>query len=317
MKRFLETGESKVLNKTLELTGLRKDMTEFPISLTISRTMQQNETAFIAFLRDISKEKQIQSDLLSKTRQLEYKNIELERTNKELESFNYVASHDLQEPLRKIHTFTNRILEKPDDLSADHQIYFNKIISSSQRMQLLINDLLTFSQTSIIAANKEPMSLNKMMDEVKAALAHNIDEKSATIIYENLPVINVVHFQFVQLLTNLLSNALKYSRENQKPVVKISAEILLNEDMKPGIFLPFPAYTRIRMQDNGIGFESQYSEKIFDLFTRLHNKNKYSGTGIGLAICKKIVENHNGFISATSEPGVGSVFDVYLPYSDN
>jgi len=316
IRRYLQTGVPHILNKTLELTALHKNNKEFPISLTISKTMQRGKLAFVAFLRDVSNEKQIQSDLLNKTRQLEYKNIELERTNKELESFNYIASHDLQEPLRKIHTFTNRILDKFELLSPEHKNFFDKIISSSKRMQLLINDLLTFSQTSSIAANKEPVDLNKLIEEVKTALAHNIDEKKAIIEHKKLPVLNVVQFQFVQLFTNLISNALKYSKEGQPPLITITSDTVLSEEIQPAGFLPYPAYTRISMKDNGIGFEPQYAERIFDLFTRLHNKNKYSGTGIGLAICKKIIENHNGFISASSIPDKGSVFKIYLPYAD-
>jgi PAS domain S-box-containing protein len=316
MKRFLDTGEAKVLNKTLELTALSKDNIEFHISLTISKTITAGNLSFIAFIRDISKEKNIQAELVTKSKQLEIKNVELERTNKELESFNYIASHDLQEPLRKIHTFTNRIIEKSEELSPEVLNFFEKITVSTQRMQLLINDLLAFSQTASSTEAKEKVDLNKIIEEVKIALAHNIEENKAVIQYSNLPVINAVEFQMLQLFTNLIGNAIKYRKESKFPKVTIKSLLVDRTEISVDRLLGFQSYHKISIEDNGIGFENIYSEKIFELFTRLHNKNKYSGTGIGLAICKKIAENHNGFITAESNLDTGAVFNVYLPASE-
>jgi len=246
---------------------------------------------------------------------LSQNNIELERMNKELESFNYVASHDLQEPLRKIQTFTNRILEKGNGmLSFTNLEYFNKIIESSSRMQLLIENLLTFSQTNVSEHSFEHIDLNTILEETKNLLSHFIEEKEAIIESTPLPVLRVVPFQFQQLLLNLIGNAIKYSHENTAPHIKISYELVKGEKISVPAAVPEKNYFELKVEDNGIGFEEENAEKIFGLFQRLHSKEKYSGTGIGLAICKKIAHNHNGFIVAKSIYSKGSTFFVYIPY---
>ena len=314
MKRFLATGESRILNKTLELTACNKNKQEFYISLTISQTTQAGQTAFIAFLRDISEQKNTQLELQHKTELLEYKNLELKRINEELESFNFAASHDLQEPLRKIHTYSSRILDKSKEmLTPQVASDFDKIMTAASRMQNLIQDLLQFSQNTLQEQQAEPVNLNAIIEEVKNSFLNDIEEKQVELHVEQLPVVKVAAFQFLQLFINLLSNAIKYQQPGVSPKITISAAVINSNNINfPGVF-PATNYLRISVADNGIGFEQEYAEKIFDLFTRLHSRQKYEGTGIGLATCKKIVHNHQGFIIAQSSLGNGATFFIYLP----
>ncbi len=314
MKRFLDTGEAHILNKTLELTACDKNKNEFYISLTISQTTQAGQTAFIAFVRDISEQKNTQLELQNKTDLLEYKNLELKRINEELESFNFAASHDLQEPLRKIHTYSSRILDKskqllPPQVASD----FDKIMTAAARMQNLIQDLLQFSQNTLQEQQAEPVNLNAIIEEVKNSFLSDIEEKQVQLNVEQLPVVKVAAFQFLQLFINLLSNAIKYQQPGVSPVITISSTVINSSNINFAGILPATNYLRISVADNGIGFEQEYAEKIFDLFTRLHSRQKYEGTGIGLATCKKIVHNHQGFINAQSSPGKGAAFYIYLP----
>lgn len=314
MKRLLSTGEARILNKTLELTACTKKEEEIYISLTVSETMQGGVKAFIAFLRDITVQKQTQLELAKKTALLEYKNRELERTNQELESFNYVASHDLQEPLRKIQIYSSRIIGHTN-VSLDRTVKkdLEKIASAASRMQQLIKDLLSFSQDTLQKQDKEAVNLNELIEEVKSSFITDVEEKKVELIVEQLPTVSVVHFQFLQLFINLLSNSIKYQQPGVKPSIHISSSVVRSSEVDVKGISPDKNYLAIRSVDNGIGFEPQYAEKIFDLFTRLHNNEKYSGTGIGLATCKKIMHNHEGFITGRSEPGKGAAFTIYLP----
>jgi len=245
---------------------------------------------------------------------IEQRNRELEANNKELQTFNYVASHDLQEPLRKIQTFISRLVDKDlDSLSENGKQYLLRIQDSSQRMRVLIDDLLKFSRANKAEQVFEETDLNEVLENSKLELAQIIEEKKAKIINDELPNLNVIPFQMQQLFTNLIGNSLKYSKEKVAPIISINIsevdasqeiEIPVNEKNK---------YYKIIFKDNGIGFDSEYSEKIFLLFNRLHNKGEFSGTGIGLAICKKIVENHKGFIFAHGEIDLGATFTIYLP----
>lgn len=254
------------------------------------------------------------TDEIENYRLIEERNLELERNNKELASFNYVASHDLQEPLRKIQTFISRLEDKEQaNLSDNGKLYITRIKSSSARMRSLIDDLLQFSRTNKSEEAFEDSNINILLETAKHDLAEIISDKRARISSDSIPSMKVIPFQIKQLFLNLISNSLKYSRENVAPVITISYSQTQASDLPKIKFSKHDLYHTISIKDNGIGFDQEYAEKIFILFNRLHNKNEYSGTGIGLSICKKIVENHNGYITAEGKLDQGSVFTVYLP----
>ena len=245
---------------------------------------------------------------------LEQNNADLEKMNKELQSFAYISSHDLQEPLRKIQTFTNHITEsETDNLSEKGKDYFRRIQKSAARMRQLIDDLLSYSRANDTNIKFETVNLNKFIKELTADFLDDVNFQHA-VIDVNAPCnAMVITFQFRQLISNLISNALKFKKENVAPHITITAKTekgskLVNEKM-----LEDKNYCHIKIKDNGIGFEPRYSEKIFEVFQRLHGRAEYEGTGIGLAIVKKIVENHHGIITATSNLNEGAVFDIYLP----
>ncbi len=245
---------------------------------------------------------------------LQERNRELVQSNKELASFNHVASHDLQEPLRKIQTFISRISEKEiPTMSPTAQEYFAKIYIAASRMRRLIDDLLLFSSTTKGEKVFEQTDLNVLLENAKQELAQMIEEKNARIESVQLPMLNVIPFQIQQLLINLIGNSLKYSRADVQPLVSINCEKVVARDYPLLKTHPNRNYYKISIADNGLGFEQQYAENIFILFHRLHPVTEYKGTGIGLAICKKIVENHGGIISAEGTLGEGAVFTFLLP----
>jgi signal transduction histidine kinase/CHASE3 domain sensor protein len=245
---------------------------------------------------------------------LEERNRDLEQSNKELASFNHVASHDLQEPLRKIQTFISRISEKEMSTMSDTgKDYFARIHVAVSRMRILIDDLLLFSSTNKSEKVYEKTDLNILLENVKQELGQAIEEKNAVIQSVFLPALNVIPFQIQQLFTNLIGNSLKYSKPERSPVIKIDSEKVIAKDYPIIKADAYKKYHKISLTDNGLGFEQQYAENIFVLFHRLHHITEYPGTGIGLAICKKIVENHAGFILAEGRPGNGSTFTFFLP----
>lgn len=271
-----------------------------------------NKTNFIVGIaQDIT-------SLIDKEIMLEEKNLQLERQNDELASFNHMASHDLQEPLRKIQVLSKLILDKDESNLSDTSInYFNRIIHSAHRMQNLINDLLDYSRTNNPTTIKIPYDLNKILHESLLNLKEEISNKNAVVNTEPLPVLNVIPSQIQQLFINLIDNALKYSKEGIPPVINISTKIVSGEFITGFGLKKIANYHCISVSDNGIGFDEQYNQKIFEIFQRLHGKNEYSGTGIGLTICKKVVQNHNGYITASGVPGQGSSFNLYFPVENN
>ncbi|MDR6843725.1 PAS domain-containing protein [Flavobacterium granuli] len=254
------------------------------------------------------------SEDYNKSLQLRHRNSELEKHIKELNDFNQVASHDLQEPLRKIQTFISRINEKDKENLTDlGKEYLSRMERASDRMRVLINDLLQYSKANRSEKNLVETDLNESLSNSLLELSQNIEDKKAIINYTELPIINGISFQMQQLFSNLLSNSLKYSEENSIPIIDINcSEIVANTEpiLKDR---SLKKYYKINFTDNGIGFEQEYAEKIFLLFNRLHGKTEYQGTGVGLAICKKIVENHKGYIFASSSPNQGAIFTIYLP----
>jgi signal transduction histidine kinase/CHASE3 domain sensor protein len=264
---------------------------------------------FTVTFEDISTEKQYEI-------QLENTIQELKRSNNELEQFAFVASHDLQEPLRKIQSFGDRLkIKSQDELRAESLIYVDKMLSAANRMSNLIFDLLSFSR---LAKNNEILQetdLNKVMKEVLNDLEVVIQQKNAAISYPPLPVIDAIYSQMYQLFFNLIGNALKFSKESEPPIINITVDNFFKETPDkqfPKSILKEP-FIKIQITDNGIGLDNKYSERIFEIFQRLHGRSEYQGTGIGLAICKRIVANHKGHIFANGIPGKGTTFTVELP----
>ena len=262
--------------------------------------------------RELSTE--LEQKVQQRTNELKEKNTQLQSMNTELEAFTYVSSHDLQEPLRKIQTLAGRIMEKDhQNLSDNGKNYFRLMQNSAQRMQTLIQDLLSFSKLSISERTFETTDLNIIIEEIKKEFKEALAEKQAIITVKEICDIKIIPFQFRQLMHNLISNALKFS--NPKVPLHITIESRNTKQIKPNN-INFPVNTefcQISITDNGIGFKKEFSEKIFEVFQRLHDKEEYAGTGIGLAIVKKIVENHNGMISATSKLKKGTTFNIYIP----
>jgi signal transduction histidine kinase/CHASE3 domain sensor protein len=242
------------------------------------------------------------------------RNRELENIVNELDSFNRVASHDLQEPLRKIQTFISRLSDKElAKISDTSREYIAKIKTSANTMRMLIDDLLLFSRANKIEKVFEQTDFNILIENVRQELSQTIEEKNAVLTVAHLPNLNVIAFQIQQLFVNLIGNSLKYCKPDIYPEINIDCELIQSNDYPILNTDAQKRYYKISVTDNGLGFEQKYAETIFTLFQRLHNKSEYPGTGIGLSICKKIVENHNGFIIAEGKPGMGSTFTVFLP----
>ncbi len=240
------------------------------------------------------------------------KNIEkLESTNRELDQFAFIASHDLQEPLRKIRMFNDFIVSKyKDKLDDEGELYLERMQVACGRMQSLINDILTFSKIDVSKEMMEETDINLIMDQVLEDMDLLIKEKGAKITTCKMPTLQVYPSLIKLLFHHLINNSLKYSDRNTEPVIKITAAL---EEPDSADKIKKNKYWRITIQDNGVGFEQQYAEQIFSLFKRLHNNSEYSGTGVGLSICKKIVEEHRGYISAQSVPKKGTTFTISLP----
>lgn len=254
------------------------------------------------------------SELLQAYLKLAEKNIELENMNKELESFAYISSHDLQEPLRKIQIFAGRLLEKEyQHLSPSGQDMLERMKESGRRMQSLIQDLLKFSRVGKFERKFELINLNEIVEQAQSDLKEIIDEKKATFDVGELGELKVIRFQIVQLFYNLIINALKFSKPDTPPHIIIQDEFVRGAELHHTKLLPQKKYCHITVIDNGIGFDPVFKVKIFEVFQKLHSKDEYEGTGIGLAIVKRIIDNHDGMITATSEPGQGARFDIYLP----
>jgi PAS domain S-box-containing protein len=264
----------------------------------------------IGIVRDITREKESEKELEKRVKE---RTEELEKLNEELQQFLYVSSHDLKEPLRKIHTFTDRIIEALPKSETKLLGFGEKIMASSARMTTLINDLLHYSTLSNTNVTFEHVDLNAVIKNIWEDMEIIVHEKKASIHLSNLPIINGIPFQINQLFYNLLNNALKFSKADISPDITIRCSVLEEHERLHFASLKQKSYYKIEVEDNGIGFEPGYAEKIFVVFQRLHMRHEYSGNGIGLSICKKIVQNHKGLIYAKATPGAGSTFTIILP----
>ena len=248
--------------------------------------------------------------------QLEQNIADLKRSNAYLGEFAHAASHDLKEPIRKIHTFAERLRSSLHDRMTDMEAgLFERMQMAARRMNMLVEDLLTYSQVSETPLQMEAVDLNEKLQSVLLDLEVQIEEKRAMIQVEHLPVVKGYRRQLQQLFQNLVGNALKYSKKDTPPHIVIKAQTIMGGDLQ----LSLPAlqadkgYYLIEVQDNGIGFEQEYADRIFSMFQRLHGRSEYEGTGIGLSIARKVVDNHGGHIWAQAKPGAGATFRFLLP----
>ena len=280
---------------------------------------QGNFMGYIGILNDItiqeSAKNQLESIVEDRTKDLIKANTELERSNHELEQFAYVASHDLQEPLRKIQAFSNLLQRDSKEILDDNCLmYLDKITGSASRLSALIDDLLNFSRLTKQGALFVETDLNTVLNRIKNDFELHISRKKAVINIDSLPVIEAVPLQMNQLFYNLVSNSLKFSEKGRPPVINISCRKLHQEEIIPHSELyRHIQHFEITFADNGIGFEQEYAEQIFMIFQRLHEQYTYAGSGIGLALCRKIVSNHHGSICAKGQKDVGSSFCIILP----
>jgi signal transduction histidine kinase/CHASE3 domain sensor protein len=300
--------------KNFEILYTRKNGEIFPAIVSFEILGFGAQRFTLTSYYDISDRKKFEQEIVRNNIELEQKNTELQRINKELESFTFISSHDLQEPLRKIQNFASRIMDdKQQPLSDKGKFYFDRINVAAKRMQTLIQDLLAYSRTTVSERKFVNIPLRKIVSEVTEEFCEEIKEKNAIVEVGKTCEVNVIHFQFHQLLHNILGNSLKFSTQDIPPVIKINGTIRKGIELDNPNLLPEKTYCHISIKDNGIGFEPKYQDRIFEVFQRLNYKEETPGTGIGLAIVKKIVDNHKGFITATGELNKGATFNIYIP----
>ena len=275
-------------------------------------TNENNEfLRFIGNTVDVTEMKVYEKDL-------KYKIEELNRSNQDLEQFAYIASHDLQEPLRKIMAFGDRLSTKyGEELGSDGQFYLSRMLDAASRMKILMENLLSYSRVSTKTEPFELVDLGLTVEGILSDLEMKIQDVDAQITMMKMPTLNALPTQMQQLFQNLITNALKFIKPNVKPIISIEAYETDFEEVSL-MCVPFKhnKYYKIVVSDNGIGFDAEYAEKIFLIFQRLHGRSEFEGTGLGLAICKKIVDNHHGYIIAKSELNKGATFTVYLPIEE-
>jgi signal transduction histidine kinase len=311
-----KTGGVDYIYKPIKPELLRMKVSVFVDLYRKNQQLLLHEKKLLATNRSLQKEieerKTSEEKIRTLNEQLIKNNAHLKAINEELDQFAYVASHDLQEPLRKIMVFSDKILMK-ENMDEETEKYFKKIINSSRRMQMLINDLLSFSRQSVSSSDFQRTDLNTLAREAIAELEIEIEKSNAKIHVSELPVAWAVPSLMKQLFHNLISNAIKFRKKGIAPIIQIDAKKMYEPDNSVPVPRNGSKYHRVSISDNGIGFDPKYSEEIFMVFKRLNSYHEYEGTGVGLSICKKIVEKHNGSIIAQSEQGKGSTFSFMLP----
>lgn len=293
-----------------EVRAMYPDGTLWDYSSRLGPVRDGDENVGVVLMtRDITAERRAEAAKRFAEQQSREYMVQLERSNRELERFASIASHDLQEPLRKIQAFGDRLREKfHAELPETGRDYLERIRNAAKRMQDLINDLLMFSRLSARDHNATRLSLTKVARSVLSDLEVRIEETGGRVTLGELPTIEADPVHMRQLLQNLVGNALKFARTDAPPVVEISAEVVQLPAMDAG-----PSFARLVIADNGIGIEERHFDRIFGIFERLHGRGKYEGTGVGLAVCRKIVEQHHGSITVTSAVGQGTTFTILLP----
>ncbi len=304
--RYLDVGEGSMLGRRTEVTAVRRSGETFSAEIAMTISEERGAPVMTFFVRDISQRKKAEQ-------QRALYAAELERSNRELEQFAYVASHDLQEPLRKIRTFGDRLEMKCGELldeTGRHCVA--RMQDAAARMQRLIDGLLTLSRVTTHGQQFEPVDLEAVAREVIADLEVQIERVEGRVELGKLPTIQADSLQMQQLLQNLIANALKFRRIEEPPIVKVHGRFQHGrEGRRAGAEAEEKCL--LYVEDNGIGFEEKHTERIFDVFQRLHARDVYEGTGVGLAICRKIAERHGGTIHVSSTPGKGTTFEVVLP----
>ncbi len=301
INRYKKTREARIIGIGREITGRKKNGEAFPCRLAVSEVILEERTLFTGIIHDLTDVKLAQEKLRRYA-------AELERSNRELQDFAYISSHDLQEPLRKIQAFGSRLKDmEAENLSGKSADYLGRMLNAAGRMQRLINDLLGYSRVSTQARPFIPLDLDKILQEVLGDLEILIEQQQADIHVESLGQIEGDPTQIRQLLQNLISNAIKFVENGQKPKVRIWSEAA-DADI---LGSHHPAIT-LFVKDEGIGFDERYLDKIFQIFQRLQGR-QYDGSGVGLAICKRIAVRHGGRLDAESKIGEGSTFKVTLP----
>ncbi len=267
----------------------------------------KNKLIYIGNIFDVTSLKVIQNEL---ERRVE----DLNKSNEDLEQFAYVASHDLQEPLRKIVSFGERLESRSRGaLNEEQRLYLDRILNATRRMQEMISNLLEFSRVARTKDGFVPTDLNAILKSTISDLEITIQQKNALVMIGDLPEIESIPSQMSQLFMNLLSNALKFTKREVRPIIKIEAEFLKNNEVIKQGLVPDKSYVRLTVSDNGIGFENEQANRIFTLFQRLRGRSEFEGAGIGLSVCKKVVENHSGTIEARGVPDGGATFTIVLP----
>ncbi len=311
---YFKKSWKKVVKGEICLVG-KHETTAVQLSLT---TLELDEgVALSIILTDLTLQKKAQKQLSNYNEQLQQMNVALERSNHDLQQFASVASHDLQEPLRKIQIFSTLVKEKSGlHLPPLSQEYLEKIIDSSVRMKTLIIDILNYSRLSSAINPFKTVDLNQLVNDVLLDFDLVVMEKNAVLNLGKLPTIQVNPGQMRQVFQNILSNALKFADDERQLLITIAAK-RVGEKSLPAVEQADGPYCYLSITDNGIGFDEQFSKNIFSLFERLHSKDKYEGTGIGLAIAKKIIEKHNGQIYVSSKVDIGTTFIIILPVAQS